>query len=142
MKRLLPWTVLVTAIGASCIFDPRGLSSSEVASSPSSSGPGGGAATTSGAGYGGASSSTGAACDITFTCASALDGEPSMLCEGPSAELYAKYHACTCEPGGKCFAVCGDNGCKGGAMTSDCKMCIQVTAMGCAYEFEACSGDI
>ncbi len=110
--------------------------------STSATGTGGEAAGVGGAG-GSTTASTGtSACDATLTCAGALDGDPSMLCEGASAELYDKYYACTCETGGKCVAACGDNACKDGAKTDDCTKCLQDSAAGCATEFEACSGDI
>ncbi len=108
------------------------------------SGSGGGATGTGGAatGVGGGTSTGAGGCDATLTCAGALDGDPSALCEGASADLYDKYYACTCEAGGKCEPVCGDNACKDGAKTAECTACLQATDTGCATEFEACSADI
>ena len=127
------------ALGACKVTTTTGASGG---STSSAGGSGGEAAGVGGAG-GSTTASTGTAgCDADLTCALALDGDPSMLCEGASAELYDKYYACTCEAGGACLAVCGENACKGDPQSADCQACIQKTDMGCAKEFEACSGDI
>lgn len=112
-------------------------------------GTGGSTSTTGGVGgsggTGGATASstgTGTPCDDKLTCADALGGDPMMLCEGPSAMLYDKYYACTCETGGACLTACGDNACKNMPKSADCTACLQNNTTGCAVEFEACSGDI
>ena len=100
-------------------------------------GGGGEGTTTTTTGTGGAP-----ACVETYTCAEALDGEPSKLCDGAHGDLYDAYYKCTCESGGACFAACGDNACTNGAKSADCTACLQKTDMGCAKEFEACAADL
>jgi hypothetical protein len=108
--------------------------------STSATGTGGEAAGVGGSGGGGGAGGA-AACDEAYTCAEALDGDPSKLCDGAHGDLYDKYFACTCETGGKCFAACGDNACKDGAKTDDCTKCIQATTTGCSEEQAACAND-
>jgi hypothetical protein len=113
--------------------------------STSATGTGGEASGVGGAGGGttATGTSTGTSmCDAKYTCSEALDGDPTKLCEGPSAMLYDTYYACVCETGGACFSVCSDNACKDGTKSADCTACLQKNDMGCAKEFTDCSGDV
>jgi hypothetical protein len=159
--RLFTFTLAVFALGALGACSSESTGSTTTSGSGGSgtgsgtTGSGGGATGTGGAGGGSTSTSTSTgtgtstststgdpSCDTTYTCAEALDGDPSKLCDGPSGDAYDKYYACVCEPGGKCVAACGDNACKDGSKTVACTQCLQATTTGCAAEFEACASDI